>query len=359
MSEIVWNKSAVKENVNFFSSLCTKNKCSLSFVTKSCLSYPELVAPVIHECSIHRFCDSNAGNFNQVFAFCQKLSPGYDIEACLIKTSLSSVDYVYSHVDLSLNKVCFFVSDEIVLEKISSMPQFQNVSVVLIVENGDLKDGFYPEQVSRISRNYPKLNIKGISTNFACLSGKLPTVEKIIELSALAALVAQNRGNSPFLSVGGTVMYDLLEQCLLDNLVQEVRIGEGIFFGYNSSAGRTLEKLRSDVCLLKGEIIEVSEKEVLADSGGGYNAFGQKSQGSVSGRRRRAVLDIGVLGAGQQDLLIKDTESFFAGQTFDFTVIDITDSHLDYKAGDFVMLGLNYASASQLMMNSFVVKKVV
>ena len=110
-----------------------------------------------------------------------------------------------------------------------------------------------------------------------------------------------------------------------------------------------------------GKKYPLSSTSVLTLSTGkaGFSATGNstadKEQNlTEKGSRIRAVLDFGILGAVQKDLKPVDANIIFAGQTFDFTVADVTDSPHVYKAGERIDFITNYGSASFAMMNRYI-----
>ena len=245
------------------------------------------------------------------------------------------------------------------LDEFYILPKEMRPEVVLIAECGDLKDGFSEEQIIAAAESYPDLNIIGISANFSALSGHLPTFEAVQKLAILSRKVASIRRNMPFLSIGGTAVYDLLQTGMLIGLVQEVCIGEGIFFGYNSSKRCPIPDFSQNTVLFQGEIIEIAEKRVENIPPDGFNSLGTSFEESVlTGNRKRAVLDFGTLAANQNDLIPNDNGTVTVGQTSDFTVLDITSSAQHYRTGNYVTFLANYASASQAMLNPFVEKIV-
>ncbi|MCQ2595003.1 MAG: hypothetical protein MJ196_07055 [Treponemataceae bacterium] len=351
MSRIIWRLADVVENAHKMVALCAQSGVNLSLVTKFCLSQPELIVPVLKTAGINSICDSNCQNF-------LLLNAPFPVHKSLIKTTTKAIQ---SFPQLSRNSRPdrLFVSDKGMLDEFYILPKEMRPEVVLIAECGDLKDGFSEEQIIAAAESYPDLNIIGISANFSALSGHLPTFEAVQKLAILSRKVSSIRRNMPFLSIGGTAVYDLLQTGMLIGLVQEVRIGEGIFFGYNSSKRCPIPDFSQNTVLFQGEIIEIAEKRVENIPPDGFNSLGTSFEESVlTGNRKRAVLDFGTLAANQNDLIPNDNGTVTVGQTSDFTVLDITSSAQHYRTGNYVTFLANYASASQAMLNPFVEKIV-
>lgn len=355
MSRIVWHIEDLTENACKIADLCRANGISLALVSKFCLSYQPLVLPLLKTAKITTVCDSNCSNFG-LFPASNSIENEKKITKTLIKTTAGAIKSLPDlPPDARPDRV--FVSHTALLDAIRQLPHNIMPQVVLIAENGDLKEGFDQNQICSIAENYADLDIIGVSSNFSCLTGGLPQIEDVEKLAQTARKIAKIVQKPEFLSLGGTVMYDLLKSGRLKNLVQELRMGEGIFFGYNSSKGCKIKELSQSTAFIQGEILETAEKYVENARHDGFTALGKTTEEPpLTGLRTRAVLDFGVLAAGKDDLTPADSRAKLVGQTFDFTVLDITDSSEKYFTGGFAEFAANYASASQAMLNPFVTK---
>lgn len=359
MAELRVLKNAVKHNYELMNMLCLKNEAHLNVVSKFCLSNPKIIdfLSSIKDCPCTTISDSNMCNFallNESLA--KKLTK------CVIKTRISDIQKIpelppYARPDR------IFVSDRQLLKELEKLPENLQPEVVLIAETGDMKDGFLLPDIYEICKTMPKIRIIGVSVNFSCLSGILPDLDTVRTLADLALKIQKLRNlERPFLSVGGTVVHSIAENGELKGLVQEIRSGEGIFFGYDSSGGQKLKDFCQKTIVLCGEILEVAEKDFSIQAGhtAGFSATGGSTAGieeqnlAGKGKRKRAVLDFGVLAAVQKDLMPVDAYLVSAGQTFDFTVVDVTDSPHNYKAGEEIEFITNYGSASFAMMNRYI-----
>ncbi|MDR0383308.1 MAG: hypothetical protein LBH50_04915, partial [Spirochaetaceae bacterium] len=206
-----------------------------------------------------------------------------------------------------------------------------------------------------IARRYGKARIAGIAANFGCLSGKMPDIPVIRRLfDTAAAMPCENGLPTPIVSIGGTVAYNLFASGALNGAASELRMGEGIFLGYDSSSGCPLEGFNRDAFTLYGEIIEIREKTIASVEGAGHTAFGGDAAPRKTGRRRCAVLDFGLLVASMYDLEPLDKAVETAGQTYDFTIADITESRETYRTGGFIPFRVMYAASARAFLNPYV-----
>ena len=350
-------KGKVLHNYRLWNDLCEKNSAKLNVVSKFCLSNPSVIRVLrsVPDYPCHAIADSNMENFSRL----EKEDAAHLVK-CVIKTRLSDIKCIPS-LPPEYRPDRLYVSDRAMLAAIADLPKPLRPQVVLIAETGDMKDGFLPAEILEIVAFWKELDIIGISVNFSCLSGILPDITTIQNLAQLAQTVRKTRClKSPFLSIGGTVVYDIAVSGGLKGLVQEIRVGEGIFFGYNSSGGSALPGFETKTIAFEGEVLEVSDKDFSLQKGheAGFTATG--GHGGVSdekfetGVRRRAVLDFGVLAASASDLTPVDTGVVPVGQTFDFTVVDVTDCKKDFHTGESIRFFTDYASASFCMMNRFI-----
>jgi predicted amino acid racemase len=290
-----------------------------------------------------------------------RLSPSAPrrIGTSLIKTRLSDIKAL-AELGPGDGPDRVFVSDPAILEAIRDLPEALRPEVVLIVELGDLKEGIYPDGIMAFVEEFIDLSIIGVSANFACLSGTMPDIGSIETLASLAEAIGKRKGlKRPLASAGGTVIFDFLERGELKGLITEVRIGEGLFFGRDSSGDRALPGLRDDAFTLSGEILEIREKMVSSRVSAGHAALGGPMSEPRTGSRVRAILDFGVLAAALSDLRALDPGVGLSGQTYDFTATDITESLVEYRTGGYVDFRVQYSGASRAFLNGYLAKTIV
>jgi predicted amino acid racemase len=350
--------SAIQENLVKTQELALRNSLELMVVTKSCCSEKAIVK-LLCDNDVSSIADSNMANFAalppELSGRCTKT---------VIKTRLSDIRAIPS-LSEAARPQRIFVSDEALVkaaaELSAELPAGQRPKITLIMELGDYRDGFYPEDLSGIIKTYPDLRYDGVSANFACLSGKMPDPESLRILRACAETIPARYGTAK-MSVGGTVLYSLLEKNALPEftggIAAEFRIGEGLFFGCDPSSGAPLPAFRRDPFTLCGEIVEIRKKDIKPIENPGHTTMGGEAPKRKMGKRLCAVLDFGMLGAHMKDLKPLDGGAEIVGQTFDFTVVDITESAGHYTTGELFPFITGYAAASQAMLNPYVARLI-
>ncbi|MBN2534317.1 MAG: alanine racemase [Spirochaetales bacterium] len=338
-------KDILLYNLKHIQNLCIKNNLGLVVVTKCCCSFPELVN-LLSENGIDSIADSNYENFLKI---------EHKMKNILLKTSYSDIKTGLKQTDI------VYISDYSIFKKISEIHDVKQI--MLTIELGDYKEGLPPLEVIPFIKRARKLKnspIIGISGNLGCLSGKLPDEMSINTMADLANKIKSETAiKTPIVSLGGTIILDSVISGNLSPEINQIRIGEGIFLGYNSSGNSPVEGLDTHVFTYSAEVIEVREKKIDAHSNFGFNAFGHKQTTIKKGVRRRAVLSAGSLAAPMNGLTPFLEGVSIEGITYDFMVLDVTDCNNRIKTGDFIKFHTHYAAVAQAMINPYVIKKII
>jgi predicted amino acid racemase len=354
MAYLEIRKNSIYCNTQVLYDFCKKHEIRLCPVTKCCYSEEEIIT-LLYNMGINEFADSNMENFNKLPAnLSEKLYKS------VIKTRLTdilSIPYLASYI----RPQRVFISDGALLDALVEIPADICPDIMLIIEIGDFKDGFYPSDISSICKKYRNLPIIGVSANYACLSGIMPCKTSSHELSRLASEIKTKNDILPLVSLGGTVAYQLFndEEISKGSNLWEFRCGEGIFLGYDSATGKNLPGFKQDVFRLFGEIVEIRRKKYTEPVYKGHSATGENTHTCKDSTSLNMVLDFGVLAAPAKNLIPLDTSANIIGQTFDFTVVDITNSSVNYKTGHYFGFVPNYGGVSTAMLNKYIKKVYV
>lgn len=349
-------RNKLQENYNYLDQLFQERDITWGVVSKllcgNVIYLEELIKLGVTE--IH---DSRISNLKKI----KKLNS--NIQTVYIKPpSKRNIEKIVKYADISFNTEIYTI------QLLSDEAKRQNKShgIIIMIEMGDLREGvlgeellsFY-EQVFSLSN----IEIRGIGTNLNCLSGVMPTQDKLIQLSLYKQLIeAKFNVKIPWVSGGTSVTVPLLLKKARPMAVNHFRIGEALFFAKNLFTGETFENMHNDVFKLYAEIIEITEKPNNPIGELGENVAGNTYEidenVDLSQTSLRAILDFGLLDMQPQYLSPTDDSISIIDSSSDMTVIDISTSKNKYKVGDLVSFDLQYMGALYLL-NSDYIEKVV
>jgi len=237
--------------------------------------------------------------------------------------------------------------------------QGKKFQVLLMIEMGDLREGIMPEDVVKFAKEVSKMDnieIIGIGMNLGCLGGVIPTKDKMEKLLEIKDKLEDNGINIEIVSGGATDTLYLFENNEIRG-INQLRIGEAIFLGRDTTNNRIIPYLRNDAFKIKAEIIEIKEKPSRPYGKIGRDAFGNVPEFEDLGLRKRAVLAIGKEEIEPQALIPVDKDIRIIGSSSNHTVIDITDSKINYRVGDIVEFYPLYPSLMRAFLARHVKKK--
>ena len=271
----------------------------------------------------------------------------------LLRTPLSQSESVVKYADISLN------SELSVINEISKYAVKQNIThkIILMVELGDLREGFMPSDLENIVNEVIGLKgieLAGIGTNLACFGGIKPNDEKMGYLSLLAEDIEKKFGLAlEFISGGNSANYDWFMSTKDVGRINNLRLGESIFLGRETLERKTINGLFTDAFTLIAEVIESKIKPSLPYGDVCQDAFGNIPKFPDLGLMRRAIL-----GVGLQDVLVSGLKPVsdidILGASSDHIIIDAKQSEI--KAGDTVEFNLNYGALLSAMTSPYIIK---
>ena len=218
--------------------------------------------------------------------------------------------------------------------------------VVLMIDVGDMREGVFPGDAAKIARQILTLkgiHLCGVGTNMGCYGGILPTKHNLNLLCEVAKEL-ENIAGYPFsvVSGGGTSSLLLLERREMPEGVNQLRVGEGILLGTDTTNNRDIPWLCQDAFVLKAEIVEIKSKPTVPYGERGYDAFGGTTEFVDNGIRKRAIVAL-----GRQDVSLTGVTPFdpkiqVLGASSDHMILDIEDMDQELRLGDQIPLKLNY-----------------
>ena len=329
LGKIAENAAAVKE-------LCGKRQIEVLGVTKGCSAIPE-VASAFMEGGIHKLADARLENIRML------RERGFTNSMTLLRLPMPSrAGQVVRYADCSLN------SEFRTIKALSDAAAAEGKlhQVILMLELGDLREGMYPQDALRLmeeSKKLPGIFVTGIGANVGCYGGVLPTKRNLTFLCEVAKALEQNSGRTvPVISGGATSSLSLIESGEMPERVNQVRVGEGILLGTDTSRSRKIPWLHQDAFLLHAEVVEVRSKPSIPLGMTGQDAFGQMPSFEDLGIRKRAIVAMGRQDVPPEGIIPEDPGVRVLGGSSDHILLDIEEAKNRYRVGDMMSFGLRY-----------------
>lgn len=356
MAFIELYRKKLEENYSFLDNIFKSRNIEWGVVTKilcgNTIYLKEIIALGVRE--IH---DSRISNLKKV----KKLDP--EIQTVYIKPPAKrNIETIVRYADVSFNTEIYTI------QLLSDEAKKQNKihKIIIMIEMGDLREGVIGDELigfyGKILK-MPNIEIRGIGTNLNCLSGVMPTQDKLIQLSLYKQLIeAKFNIKIPWVSGGTSVAIPLILKNARPMAVNHFRIGEALFFGKDLFTGETIEGMHNDVFKLFSQIIEITEKPNMPTGEMGENVAGNtfsmsdiENFGETS---LRAILDIGLLDMQPQYIEAEDSEINIIDASSDMMVVDISNSKNNYKIGDFISFKVKYMGGLYLLNSNYIEKTI-
>ncbi|QIB70421.1 alanine/ornithine racemase family PLP-dependent enzyme [Aminipila butyrica] len=332
-----------RENIDCMTKLCQDKGIDVAGVIKGFHAIPEMVKEF--DKSACKYIASS--RMEQII---DAKEDGCEKPFFLIRLPmLSEVADLVKYVDYSLN------SERTVLDKINEECQKQGKrhGVVLMVDLGDLREGFWDETelidtARYVDSQLDAIDLLGIGTNLGCYGSIKATPEKMNDLICLAEKIEAVIGRRlDIISGGGTTSAIMVFDDTMPERINHLRIGEGIILAhdYESLFGVKADFLNQDVFTLKAQIIEVKDKPSYPVGELSFDAFGHVQTYEDRGIRRRALAALGKVDFGDPEMLIpKNDKLEILGASSDHLILDVENCKDDINVGDIVEFDLCYAT---------------
>ncbi len=350
---LVINLSALKHNARLIRDLLRSHNISTIAVTKGTTSHPKVVGAISSQ-GIKYIGDSRISNIERV----KKIYP--NLHYVLLRLPmLSEIEDVVKFADISLN------SEIEVIKALGEVSKGLKIThkVILMIDVGDRREGILPDDFLgflKKAKEIKNIKIVGVGANFACFGGVLPD-EKNLSLLSEISKDAENILGYPFdfISGGSTSSIYLVTHGKMPEKINNLRIGTGILLGVDDIRDIDIEGTVKDVFYLEAEIIELKEKPSLPSGEIAKDAFGDIPHFEDRGIRKRAILGIGKQDVILSSLIPIDRGVEIIGGSSDHTLLDITESDIDYKIGDIIRFKVAYTAMLYLFNSSYVTKKFI
>lgn len=349
-------REKLEENYTFLDTIFKERNIEWGVVTKLLCGNTIYLKEVI-SLGVMEMHDSRISNLKKI----KKLNP--EIQTVYIKPpSKLNIKKIVEFADVSFNTEIYTIK----LLSEEAKRQNKTHKIIIMIEMGDLREGVLGEELISFYDqifSLPNIEIRGIGTNLNCLSGVMPTQDKLIQLSLYKQLIeAKFNVKIPWVSGGTSVAVPLMLKNVRPMAINHFRVGEALFFGKDLFTGETMENMHNDVFKLYAEIIEITEKPnnpigELGENVAG-NTYALDENTDLSETSLRAILDFGLLDMQPQYLAPTDESITIIDSSSDMTVIDISNSKNSYKVGGLVSFNLQYMGALYLLNSDYIEKRV-
>ncbi len=345
------NLNKIVHNTKHVKRLCADNGIDICVVTKGfCAKLP--IVEAIVSAGVNFLGDSRIQNIKEV----KKKLP--QVKYMLIRIpKISEAKEVIEYVDISLQSQLEVI--KAYSDRAEGLGKVHDI--ILMIDVGDLREGVLPKDVFHTVEQILTMRgvkLAGIGTNVGCYGGVLPTVQNSELLVNIKKDIEKHFGiDLEYLSGGSTCTTKLLMEGRLPKEVNNLRIGEGVILGEDSTNGIFLPDFYSDAFILKAEVIELKEKPSVPIGEIGYDAFGCKPVFEDKGPRRRAILSV-----GRQDVRIEALTPVYKGAEIlggssDHLLLDITHVTEEIKVGSIMPFRCAYSAVLSLTTSPYVNKK--
>lgn len=337
----------VCHNAQYLMAKLALKNISVTPVTKVFSGHP-IIAQMLIDAGAEMVADSRVENIQRL------TKAGVLVPKMLIRTPmLSQVTSIVKWCDISLN------TEIDVIQKLSCAAKQLNIThgIIIMIELGDLREGVMPELIIGFIKqiiDLPNIIIKGIGANLACRYGIATDDKNMSLLSNLADdIEAKFDLKLDIISGGNTASIDWAINHTSTTRVNNLRIGEAIFLGFDSLTQDKIEGLYTDSITLTAEVIESKLKPSLPWGSRGANAFGEKQYTSERGAVSQAILAL-----GRQDVCITGLSApdgmTIMSSTSDHLIIETSGKPL--LVGQTVMFNLDYSALLSSMSSCYVYK---
>lgn len=273
---------------------------------------------------------------------------------------ISQASEVIEYANISLN------SEIETIRALSEAARLKNVThqIILMYDLGDLREGiFSPDEMFRVvegSLKLGRIHIAGIGTNLTCYGGVIPTKENLARLVDLKRAIEGGFNISlEIVSGGNSSSLYLVENQTMPDGINQLRLGESILLGRETTYGSQIEGTYDDCFKLIAEIIEIKDKPSIPIGELGLDAFGNIPRFVDKGIRKRAICAIGKQDIFPQNMVAEDQNINIIGASSDHMILDITGCNQVYHVGSLVSFRLTYSGVLSSMTSEYVGKSFV
>ena len=343
------NTKKVTENAKKLHDFCASKGVELVFATKGFSARPEVIRAAMAG-GITSFADSRMKN---IMAAKQAI-PG--LKYLLIRIpAILEAEEVVRWADWSLQSQI----EVIRAVSVAALRQGKIHPIILMIDVGDLREGvFGREQLDEIVPQIlacPGVKLVGLGTNVGCYGSVLPSVDNTAILVELRDYLNRTYGCSiSVLSVGGTCALKLLEDGVMPAGINQLRVGEAILFGEDTTGNRFLEGYHHDAFLFKAQVVELRRKPSVPIGELGRDGKGDTPEYPDRGVRLRAICAAGKQDVAWAALTPVLPGAKMIGASSDHLIVDVEDCGGQVQVGDWLEFRCGYMAVLDATTSAYV-----
>lgn len=349
---VIIDTKKIESNVSTLVSLAKKEGITIAGVTKGFCAYPEIVKAYI-DGGVDFLADSRIENLKKIAHF--------NIPKMMLRLPMiSQVKETVEYSDISLNSELdtIYALNE-VSESLGKVHK-----IILMVDLGDLREGYFKkDELFDAVEEILKLNnitLYGLGVNLTCYGGVIPKRHILQRLVDYKDEIEEKfEIKLEMLSGGNSSTVHLLGTGEIPDQINNLRLGESIIFGTESAYGRHIDGTDSSAFQLEAEIIEIKEKPSVPIEEIGRDAFGNVPTFVDRGIRKRIICAVGKQDIDLDSIYPLDKDLIILGGSSDHTIIDGSDSRINYSVGDIVAFNLHYVSMLRAMTSEYIEKIII
>jgi predicted amino acid racemase len=357
MAVVTLNKKSLETNYKYLQELFKKHNKTWAPVLKMLCGNKKFLEFVL-SLGNEQVCDARLSNIKII----KSIKP--TVETIYIKPPAKrSIANIVKFADVSFN------TEFTTIKWLSEEAGKQNKThrIIIMIELGDLREGILGEHLMSFYKKVfelPHIEVAGIGANLNCLSGVMPSKDKLIQLSLYEQLIEATFGQKIIgVSGGSSVMIPLLLKGQIPTGINHFRIGETLFFGIDLFTNKTIPKMKDDVFMLHTEIIEITEKPIVPYGEMEENPSGELLEinpNDYGVTHKRSILDIGLLDIAKTEFLIPvDKNLEIVGASSDMLVVDLSKTTKAYKVGDVISFKMKYMGTLRAMNSKYIEKELI
>lgn len=348
LPRIVIDLKKIENNCRVVVESCNNRGINVTGITKSFCGETK-IAEVLRKGGVTYLGDARLDNLKNLQSI--------DIPKILIRLPMkSTAEKVVELADISLNSEL----DTIRELNFHAKRKEKLHGIILMLELGDLREGILEENLENFVKEIlPLKNIKimGLGANFTCYGGVIPDSKNLSKLSETAQKLNEKfQMNLEIISGGNSSSYYMLQKEKFPEGINNLRIGEAILLGRETSYGERIQGTTDETFTLQAEIVEIKDKPSVPEGNIGLDAFGHKPEFVDRGMRKRAILAVGRQDVDPEGMIPKDDGIIILGASSDHLIIDVTDCETNYHVGELIEFKLTYSALLKLMTSKYIKK---